>query len=141
MLIPSCKGLIAWMERIYKLQVSFKLSKAHYRVCALEIKMYMACWYVAYIQNDQPIFFLSIYLFVFTFMFVSINLPTGLEWYSAVTLFAAWHCKKDSYFFLPHPSIITGDISCGTAVSLFSISSLSFFCSGTRFSPVWSSKG
>lgn len=37
----------------------------------------------------------------------------------------------------PHPSVRTGGTVCSTAVALVSVSSLSFVCSGTRFSPVF----
>lgn len=89
---------------------------------------------------------LIIYLFVFALIYVSINLSTWLEWYSAVTRAVTQFVrdierKAVSYFFLLHPSIRTGCIVCSTAVSLSLFSSLSFFCSGTRSSPVCISKG
>lgn len=55
-----------------------------------------------------------------------------------------YNTEREPYFPLPlqplyllNQSIRTDCILCNTVASQFSVSSLSFFCSGTRFSPVW----
>lgn len=89
---------------------------------------------------SSPLMAGRIYLFVCVYLclYVTGMIQCWDEVCRAVTQFVPdIERKAVSYFFLPHPSIRTGDILCGTAVALWSVSSLSFVCSGTRFSPVW----
>lgn len=79
---------------------------------------------------------LKVFLYCIGYLLISIkNLLERLQCYLEHSL-----CMTPRVFLLLHLSIKTGSTLCSTADSLSSASSLSFFCSGTRFSPVWISK-